>query len=96
MLALLKAVLLTNATGSIFKDSMGNTGTNYSVDKQIGKKSSVGINKNSIYHTKNLGKGFTLKTEFNKKGVQSIPFGNNQGAGVPFKNQVVMSISKPL
>jgi len=86
----------TSVTGSISKDSMGNKTTNYSLEKQLPGKSSVNVNKNSISYSKGIGKGFTLKTQFNKKGYKSIPFGYNQGTSKPFKNEVMMSISKPL
>jgi hypothetical protein len=86
----------TAVTGSISKDSMGNKTTNYSLEKQLPGKSSVNVNKNSISYSKGIGKGFTVKAQFNKKGLKSIPFGYNQGTSKPFKNEVVMSISKPL
>jgi len=86
----------TAVTGSISKDSMGNKTTNYSLEKQLPGKSSVNVNKNSISYSKNIGKGVTVKAQFNKKGSKSIPFGYNQGTSKPFKNEVVMSISKPL
>jgi hypothetical protein len=86
----------TAVTGSISKDSMGNKTTNYSLEKQLPGKSSVNVNKNSISYSKGIGKGFTVKAQFNKKGSKSIPFGYNQGTSKPFKNEVVMSISKPL
>ena len=67
-------------TASKFKDSMGNSSTNYSVEKQLKNKSSAGVKlgKNqSVTYAKDLGKGFTLKAQVGK---------NYRG----------MSISKPL
>lgn len=86
----------TAVTGSVSKDSMGNKTTNYSLEKQLPRKSSVNVNKNSISYSKGIGKGFTVKAQFNKKGSKFIPLGYNQGTSRPFKNEVVMSISKPL
>ena len=70
----------TKVTASKFKDSMGNSSSNYSLEKQMKNKSSAGVKlgKNpSATYSKDLGKGFTLKAQ----------------AG---KNYRGMSISKPL
>ena len=70
----------TRVTASKFKDSMGNSSTNYSLEKQMQGKSSAGVKlgKNpSATYSKDLGKGFTLKAQVGK---------NYRG----------MSISKPL
>ncbi len=76
-------------TASKFKDSMGNSSTNYSLEKQMKGKSSASLNKNSVSYSKGIGKGFTLKAEFNKNA-------GRDAAGRPIRNQTVMSISKPL
>jgi hypothetical protein len=79
----------TQVTASKFKDSMGNSANNYSLEKQMKNNSSARLNKNSVSYSKGIGKGFTLKAEFNKNAGRDI-------AGRPIKNQTVMSISKPL
>jgi hypothetical protein len=79
----------TRVTASRFKDSMGNSANNYSLEKQMKNNSSARLNKNSVSYSKGIGKGFTLKAEFNKNAGRDI-------AGRPIKNQTVMSISKPL
>lgn len=70
----------TRVTASRFKDSMGNSANNYSLEKQMKNNSSAGVKlgKNpSATYSKDLGKGFTLKAQVGK---------NYRG----------MSISKPL
>jgi len=76
-------------TASRSMDSMGNSSKNYSVEKQLKGKSSARLNKNSVSYSKGIGKGFTLKAEFNKNA-------GRDAAGRPIRNQTVMSISKPL
>jgi len=56
-------------TASKSKNSMGDSATNYSVEKQLKNKSSVGANfgKNqSVNYAKKLGKGFELKAQVGK------------------------------
>lgn len=79
----------TRVTASRFKDSMGNAGNDYSLEKQMKNKSSARLDKNSVSYSKGVGKGFTLKAEFNKSA-------GRDAAGRPIRNQTVMSISKPL
>jgi hypothetical protein len=70
----------TKVTASKFKDSMGNSSTNYSLKKQMEGGSSVGVtigeNPRATY-SKKLKGGFTLKAQVGK-------------------NHRSMSISKPL
>lgn len=70
----------TQVTASKFKDSVGNSSTNYSLKKQMKGGSSAGVKlgKNpSVTYSKDLGKGFRLNAQVGK---------NYRG----------MSISKPL
>ena len=70
----------TRVTASRFKDSMGNAGNSYSLEKQLPGKSSVGLKVRKdpkIEYNKQIKGGFNLK----------VTAGKNSGA---------MSISKPL
>ena len=70
----------TRVTASKSKDTMGNSSTNYSVERQLKNKSSAGVklgNNPSVTYSKGLGKGITLNVQVGK---------NYRG----------MSISKPL
>ena len=61
----------TTLTGSVSRDNKGNTATNYSLEKQLPNKSSVGIKVRKepklTYHKKLKG-GFNLNLEATKKG----------------------------
>lgn len=70
----------TRVTASRFKDSMGSSANNYSLEKQLPEKSSIGlkVRKNpQLEYNKKIKGGFNLK----------VTAGKNSGA---------MSISKPL
>ena len=70
----------TSFTANLYKDSMGNKATNYSLEKQLKNQSSIGVKvKESpeIEYNKKISGGFNLKIKADKSGG-------------------VMSISKPL
>lgn len=70
----------TSFTANLYKDSMGNKATNYSLEKQLKNQSSIGLKVRKspeIEYNKKIGGGFNLKITAGKRGG-------------------VMSISKPL
>jgi hypothetical protein len=61
----------TRATASIYKDNKGGSSRSYSLEKQLPGKASVGVKvrkEPTVTYHKNLGKGFNLNIEANRKG----------------------------